>query len=116
MQALNNEKAQNAFNQILSSALKFKNLKILNPFDHNKNITEKTVSDLTIAENLFQKDLSLPPAQRRVHRVFKGSNDAYTHNYSLSLGDRILRFSASASYSENHVEAINEQEQKTKNQ
>jgi len=109
---LKDPKSRKAYNQILSSTYKFKNMKILNPFQSHREIEDQLISDLTMTEELFYKDREKSQANRRVDRVFKGSNEFENKKSGYKIGFNIAKFSKEQTYSENQITYVDRKDKK----
>ncbi|PCJ21552.1 MAG: hypothetical protein COB02_02850 [Candidatus Cloacimonadota bacterium] len=98
---LKNEQARVAYDSVMASALKFKKLKILNPFLGNKDLQGSLIADLTIAEDLFKADKN--KKDKRIDRIFKGLNKYDRKASNLKLGFNLIRFDRKTSYTENYI-------------
>ncbi|MCJ8347118.1 hypothetical protein MJH12_16370 [bacterium] len=109
---LNDEKARNAYDSVMASSLKFKKLKILNPFLGNKDLQDSLISDLTEAEDLFKADKD--KEMRRVDRIFKGLNKYDRKSSNIKLGFNLIRFDRKTSYTENFITHYDKNENQRK--
>lgn len=105
---LKDQNAKVAYDSVMASALKFKKLKVLNPFLGNKDLKDSLIADLTQAENLFKADKE--KKQRRVDRVFKGLNKYDRKTSNIKLGFNLIRFDRKTSYTENHISHFDKNE------
>jgi hypothetical protein len=107
---LKNEKAAEAYNQILSSTLKFKDIVILNQLDNARELKDKLISSFEKAEKLFETDKNLDPKDRRVSRIFKGFNNYTGHTNHLKLALLLTSFVNDRTYTENKLTYIDKHE------
>ena len=100
---LKDEPSRKAYDQILSSTFKFKNLKILNPFKSHKEVGDELITDLTLTEEIFKEDREKPEAERRIDRIFKGSNEFERKSSNWKLGFNLIKYSKENIYTENQI-------------
>ncbi|WP_372652323.1 hypothetical protein [Halobacteriovorax sp.] len=98
---LNDEKAIEAYNSILSSTYKFKDLSIFRDFVSGNQLESSLLSSYEKADVLSKEDRDLK--SKRVERVFKGSNNYDYDNSRLKLGLILASFDRNNSYTENLV-------------
>lgn len=107
---LSDTSAQEAYNQILSSTYKFKDIlateQILNPSD----LKDKLISSYEKADELTEQDRSITPDKRRVQRIFKGFNVSSGHSKSLKLAFLITSYKKDTTYAESKVTFIDKNE------
>lgn len=98
---LDKPEARRAYNQILSSTLKFKNLSIVNPFTENKTLENQIVTDLTGLDALYQKDLRKDnPA---VLRLFKAKNEYKRVSNNFKVGLIVAKYQRNNIFTQNRV-------------
>jgi uncharacterized protein YbdZ (MbtH family) len=100
---LRNEEAAQAYDSILASSLKFKNLEVLNPFLSNRELTAQIIGDMTAAEAVFAVDREKKPEDRRVDRIFKGLNDYSQKASNFKVGINLLRFQKERVFTSNYL-------------
>lgn len=100
---LKDEDAAEAYNQILSSTLKFKDVVIMNQLDNARELKDKLVSSFEKAEKLFEQDKTKEPKNRRISRIFKGFNNYKGHTNHLKLGLLLTSFVNDRTYTENKL-------------
>ncbi len=98
---LNDDKAVEAYNSILSSTYKFKDLSIFRDFVSRNELESSLLSSYEKADNLSKEDRNLK--SKRVERVFKGSNNYDYDSSRLKLGLILASFDRNISYTENLV-------------
>jgi hypothetical protein len=98
---LNDESAKKAYNQILSSTYKFKDIAIFQEFIKERELEVRLLSSYELADDLATQDLL--STERRVERVFKGTNDYEYDRNKLKLGLLLASFSRDVSYTENLI-------------
>lgn len=100
---LNDPQAAQAYNDLLTKKVQFKELETTNPFISREGLQNKLLTDISDVEALYTADKFLPAADRRVDRLFKGSSSSLTDSSSFKIGLNILRFETGRSYSQNKV-------------
>jgi hypothetical protein len=98
---LNDENAKKAYNQILSSTYKFKDLEIFREFINERELAVRLLSSYELADELADEDVLAP--EKRVERVFKGTNDFEYDRSRIRLGLLIAKYKRDVSYTENLV-------------
>lgn len=98
---LNNEKAQKAYNQILSSSYKFKDLSIFREFLRERELENRLLSSYELADDLSDEDRNLD--MKRVERIFKGANNYDFDRSRIRLGLILASFKRDVSYTENVI-------------
>jgi len=106
---LSNPEAQIAYDQILSTTFKLKDLIVATNFDA-KELKNKLISSYEKADELFAADLKLEPKNRRIHRVFKGFNNHSGHTNHLKLGLLFTSYTNNRTYTESNVTFIDKNE------
>jgi hypothetical protein len=106
---LKNAEAKDAYNQILKSTLKFKDVVAVNKFD-GEDLKEKLISSYEKADKLFETDKALDPKNRRVSRIFKGFNDYKANTKHLKLALLVTSFKKDNTYTENKVTYVDKNE------
>ncbi len=107
---LKDEKAADAYNQILGSTLKFKDIVILNQLKDARDLKDKLISSFEKAEKVFEADKELDPKDRRVSRIFKGFNNFKGHTNHLKLALLVTSFVNDRAYTENKITYIDKNE------
>lgn len=98
---LNDEKAKQAYNQVLSANLKFKNLEIINPFTQNRKLEDQIISDLTLLEELSQRDLNKD--RPSVLRLFRAKNQYRRTTNDFKVGLLIARYQRNNIFTQNRI-------------
>lgn len=109
---LKDQESAAAYDQILSSTYKFKNLRVLNPFLKHRDIKDQLISDLTLTNEIFEKDRKASPANRRVDRIFKGSNEFENETKGFKIGFNLVKFSKDSTSSENQISYVDRDNKK----
>lgn len=106
---LKDTQAQEAYNQILSSTLKFKDL-IVADMMNPKDLKDKLISSYEKADELFALDQKLPPKERRVQRIFKGFNSYQGHTRHIKLALLVTSYMKDRTFTESKVTFIDKNE------
>ena len=106
---LSNPAAQVAYDQILSTTFKLKDLIVATNFDA-RELKDKLISSYEKADDLFSEDLKLEPKNRRVHRVFKGFNNHSGHTNHLKLGLIFTSYTKNRTYTESNLTFVDKNE------
>lgn len=109
---LRDENAARAYNQILSSTYKFKNMRVLNPFLNHRDLEDQLISDLTLTNEIFEEDQKSSPDKRRVDRVFKGSNEFEKESSGFKFGFNLAKWSKDSTYTDNQISFVDRNNQK----
>ena len=81
---LSDANAREAYNSILSSTYKFKDLEVFREFTSNRELEIRLLSSYELADSISKDDADLE--NKRVERVFKGANDFDYDNSRIKLG------------------------------
>lgn len=100
---LNDSSAANAYDAIMKKKLRFKDVEISNPVADDRKLREAIVTDLDSAERIVAADKNVKPENRRIHRVFKGSNELTTTNARLKIGINLAKYERGYGYGQNKV-------------
>jgi len=103
---LKDEEASKAYNQVMNSNLKFKDLAILNPFQSEKALESRLISDLTLIEELREQDLE--SENKRVERLFRGQNSYERQSRKTRIGLIVARFDRERVFSQNRIVHFND--------
>ena len=106
---LKDKEAQEAYDQILSSTLKFKDL-IVADMTNPKDLQDKLISTYEKADELFAADEKLPPKDRRVQRIFKGFSDYAGHTRHIKLSFFVTSYSKDRTFTESKVTFVDKNE------
>ncbi|WP_127714542.1 hypothetical protein [Halobacteriovorax sp. HLS] len=98
---LNDSDAKEAYNQILSSTYKFKDLSIFQDFLSGRELEVRLLSSYELADQLADEDHL--GVDKRVRRVFKGTNDYEYDRNKIKLGLLLASYKRDISYTENLV-------------
>lgn len=107
---LNNAQASQAYDNLIHKKTRFSEIAFINPVAGTETVKQDVLTDLSDVETISGEDHSLPPSQRRIDRVFKGSNDSISSGSSFKFGLNILRFEAGSTYAQNKVVHIDRDE------
>lgn len=108
---LRDPKAAAIYDAIMLKKSRFKEAQTANPFASRNEIQKKLITDISDAEDLFQEDRSRPPAERRIDRVFKGSNSSSGNSTRFKIGLNILHIENGTSFSQNKVLSYDKNDQ-----
>ncbi|XGC80395.1 hypothetical protein ACES2L_13770 [Bdellovibrio bacteriovorus] len=111
---LNDPAAAQAYDHLMHKKVLLKDIKVANPTLSRNDLTRELLTDLTDVELIAMADATLPPHQRRIDRVFKGSSEGFLKDGRLKVGLTFWKFEAGRAYGENKVLSYdkNDQEQK----
>jgi hypothetical protein len=98
---LNDEKARTAYDQILSSSFKFKDLSIFREFLRERELENRLLSSYELADKISDEDGNLD--MKRVERVFKGANNYDFDRTRIKIGLILASFKRDVSYTENVI-------------
>jgi len=106
---LTNKESSEAYDQILSSAYKLKDVGILNEFSDITDLKDKMFTVFEKAEEISEADKDLPREERRVNRIFKGFNKYNGNSRRVKLGFLITNYQKNVTYTENKINYIDRQ-------
>lgn len=89
---LGNQEACDAYEAILASKFKWKNVSSLSEPNEKKWLDDAVIGDASMAEAICRQDLELDLSKRRVHCVFKGFSNYSREASRIKLGTRLLFF------------------------
>lgn len=107
---LSDAKAQEAYNQILSSQYKFKDLLVTEQMLNAKELKDKLISSYEKADNLWSEDRSIEPDHRRIQRIFKGFNSSKGHTRHVKLALLVTSYQKDNTYTESKVSVVDKNE------
>jgi hypothetical protein len=107
---LKDKKAQEAYNQILSSSKKFKDILIMDPLSNAGELKDKLISSYDLADQLWMKDRKSHPSKRRIHRIFKGFSKSKENNKHMRVALIFASYEKEHTYSESKVSFIDKNE------
>ncbi|MBT3585969.1 MAG: hypothetical protein HN509_13770 [Halobacteriovoraceae bacterium] len=113
---LNDPEVQKAYNSILSSTRKFNPAKlvsneVVDVFTEGKNPADLFISDLTKAEKIFQADRNKADGEKRIERIFKGTNEFARSALNLKLGINLAKLKKTNAYTENFLTYFNTEDE-----
>ncbi|WP_374029246.1 hypothetical protein [Bdellovibrio bacteriovorus] len=108
---LNNAQAAQAYDSLMLNKVQLKDIKIANPTASRKDLTQELLTDLTDIEDIALEDSLLPPQERRIDRVFKGSSEGYNKDARIKFGLSLWKFEAGKAYGENKVLSYDKRDQ-----
>ena len=100
---LKHEESKEAFNQILRSTLKFKDVAVMTKFGGASKLKDKLISSFEKAEKVFEQDRHLPPSERRISRIFKGFNDYDSTVSKLKLSAIVASIKKDSIYTDGKI-------------
>jgi hypothetical protein len=106
---LKNKEAQEAYNQIISSTFKFKDLVVADMIDAH-DLKDKLISSYEKADALADADQTIEPKARRVQRIFKGFNNYSGHTRHLKFSLLITGYTKDRTFTESKVTFIDKKE------
>lgn len=106
---LKDPKAAEAYDQILSSTLKFKDL-IVADMVNPKDLQDKLISSYEKADEIFYEDQKLEPKDRRVQRIFKGYSSYAGHTRHIKLAFLITSYQKDRTFTESKVTFVDKNE------
>lgn len=98
---MNNEEARSAYDRILNSSFKFKDISIFSKNITHGNMENGLVATFEKAEDLVTKDLEVE--NKRVERLFKGFNDFSITRKKIKIGLILANFKKDNQYTQNHI-------------
>lgn len=108
---LNNAQAAQAYDTLMLHKVQLKDVKVANPTLSRRDLTQELLTDLTDIESIALEDASLPPQERRIDRVFKGSSEGYNKDTRVKFGLNLWKFEAGRAYGENKVLSFDKKDQ-----
>ena len=108
---LEDSAAREAYNGILASTFTFKNLNIVNPFADNKNLEDQIVTDLTLIENISNKDIR--KRSPRVKRIFRGKNQYKRDSNNFKVGLLLAKYQRRNIFIQNRVVSYDSEDNPT---
>lgn len=106
---LKNPEAQLAYDQIMSSTVKFKDV-IAADMGNAKDLKDKLISSYEKADEIFSADKDLAPKDRRVQRIFKGFNNYKGHTDHLKLSLLVTSYAKDKTFTESKVTFVDKNE------
>jgi hypothetical protein len=100
---LNDSSAALAFTNIVKNKLRFKDIEISNPTAGDEKLREAIITDIDAAEQIVAMDKSLKTNERRVYRIFKGSNSLNTTSARLKIGIGLAKYERGFGFAQNKV-------------
>jgi len=100
---LNDASAANAFEGLVKRKLRFKDIDASNPFAGHEKLRDIVISDIGAAEQLAHQDYSRKPADRRVQRIFKGSNSLESRAARIKIGINLAKYERGFNFGQNKV-------------
>ena len=107
---LSNKRARQAYDSILKSTVKFKDISIINNIGAGKELKNRLLSTFEQADKIFEEDKNIEPKNRRISRIFKGFSDNELENKRLKLAFLFASFTKENAYSESKLSMIDKNE------
>ncbi len=107
---LKDQETKDAYNQILKTTLKFKDVVVINKLDDASELKDKLISSFEKAETIFEADKKKEPKDRRVSRIFKGFNDYQGNTKKVKFALLLTSYNKDNAYTENKVTFIDKNE------
>jgi hypothetical protein len=98
---LKNDDAKKAYNQILGSTFKFKDVAMFSEFIKERGLEDRLITVYEDAEVIFKEDLE--KEKKRVDRIFKGFNNFKKKSSHLKLGLLFTTYSKNKTFIENKI-------------
>lgn len=98
---LKDEKARGAYNSILGSTFKFKDVAMFSEFIKRRGLEDRLITVYEDAEILFKEDVD--KEEKRVDRIFKGFNDFKKESSNFKLGLLFTTYSKNKTFIENKI-------------
>ena len=111
---LDNPQAAQAYDDLVHKKMRVKDLAFVSPVGNSQELKDSVLTDLSEVEDIVAEDHNLPAEQRRVDRIFKGSNDSISTDSSFKFGLNVLRFEAGSTYAQNKVVHVDRDEKEQK--
>ncbi len=111
---LNQSAAVQAYDDLMGKKSRFKDIALINPFESRKKMEESLLNDVSTIEDIAFEDRNLDSDQRRIDRVFRGSNSAVVSRTKFKLGFNFLRVEAGAHFAQNRVVFYNRDQEEQK--
>lgn len=103
---LKDERAQKAYNQILSSTYKFKDLLVIDKLTDASDLKDKLISSYELADKIFEADKN--KEKPSVERIFKGFNDFDGHHRGFKIGVIVASYKKDFTFTESNLSYIND--------
>ncbi|MDG0815344.1 hypothetical protein [Bdellovibrio svalbardensis] len=100
---LKNSQSSQSFDDLMSKKVRFKDLKVIDPTASRPELAEDLMTDMSGVEQIFNEDRDLPASQRRIDRIFKGSNTSLDSGSNFKLGLSIIKLKSGFLYSQNQL-------------
>lgn len=108
---LSDEESKAAYNQILSSAYKLKEILVFDNFFSGSNLKDKLLMTTELADKLSDRYKNEPYDKRKVTRIFKGFNNYKSFGRHIKLGVLFASYQHNTTYVENKITFIDKNEQ-----
>ncbi len=109
---LADEGARKAYNNILGSSFKFRDVEIFREFLNERGLEDRLFSTYELADQLSAEDQN-KDANKRVERIFKGFNDYDKDSKKLKISLLLAKYNKNWTQLENHISFDNDQGERT---
>lgn len=100
---LNNDESKEAYNNILSSAYKFKDVVALGQHIGKRPLKDVLLATYQKADQIFKTDYESESKTPRVERIFKGFNNFSQDKLKLKLGLIVAKLGSNRTFTENNI-------------
>ncbi|MBS1969951.1 MAG: hypothetical protein JSU04_06565 [Bdellovibrionales bacterium] len=100
---LNDPSAAQAFTNVVKNKLRFKDVEISNPLSGDNKLRDAIITDISSAEKIVADDKALKPTERRIHRVFKGSNSLTSTGARMKIGISLAKYERGFGFGQNKI-------------
>jgi hypothetical protein len=99
-----------AYDEIMQKKMRFKTSEMLNPITDRKVLENTFVTDLSNVEALFAEDKEKKEEDRRINRLFKGSDTSEGSSGNIKFGLNIIRYESNSYYANNRILSVDKNE------
>lgn len=103
---LGNAEAAKAYDNIMATGFKLKDVEVIDPFRSAKDISKLYVNDLSAAERIAIEDKDLPDDEKRVRKIFEGLNTYASEGAKMEVGFRLAQWKGQNSFTKNKVNFV----------
>lgn len=100
---LSNPQAAQAYDRMMQQKVQFRDIRFANPSVDKEDIRKTIITDLSAIETVFIEDKNLPPGQRRVDRLFKGTNSSHNTESRFKFGFNLFRFEFGSTFASSRI-------------
>ncbi|EQC44252.1 hypothetical protein [Bacteriovorax sp. Seq25_V] len=109
---LSNEQAKKAYNNILGSSFKFRDVEIFREFLNERGLEDRLFATYELADQLATQDLE-GTDKKRVERIFKGFNDYDKDTKKFKISLLLAKYDKNWTELENHISFDNDEGERT---